>query len=72
MAGLLCQCELSAELAKQLRDPTIAVTPRAYAPEQIYVGGQVGQPGTYTMPNRIGALEANGKYPQWPSQYTGI
>jgi len=52
------QGELSAELAKQLRDPTIAVTPRAYAPEQIYVGGQVGQPGTYTMPNRIGALEA--------------
>lgn len=52
------QAELSAELAKQLRDPTLAVTPRAYAPEQIYVGGQVGQPGTYTMPGRIGALEA--------------
>jgi len=52
------QGELSAELATQLRDPTIAVTPRAYAPEQIYVGGQVGQPGTYTMPSRIGALEA--------------
>lgn len=52
------QGELSAELAKQLRDPTIAVTPRAYAPEQIYVGGQVGQPGTYTIPSRIGALEA--------------
>jgi len=40
------QHELMAELGKQLRDPTIAVTPRAYAPEQIYVGGQVGQPGT--------------------------
>ena len=40
------QGELSAELAKQLRDPTLAVTPRAYSPEQIYVGGQVGQPGT--------------------------
>ena len=52
------QGELSAELGKQLRDPTIAVTPRAYAPEQIYVGGQVGQPGTYTIPSRIGALEA--------------
>lgn len=51
------QRELSAELATQLRDPTIAVTPRAYAPEQIYVGGQVGQPGTYTLPGRIGALE---------------
>jgi len=51
------QQALMAELGKQLRDPTIAVTPRAYAPEQIYVGGQVGQPGTYTIPGRIGALE---------------
>lgn len=51
------QNELMGELAKQLRDPTLAVTPRAYAPEQIYVGGQVGQPGTYTIPGRIGALE---------------
>ena len=54
---LQVQRELMAELGKQLRDPTIAVTPRAYAPEQIYVGGQVGQPGTYTIPGRIGALE---------------
>ena len=52
------QNELSAELASQLRDPTLAVTPRAYSPEQIFVGGQVGQPGTYTLPGRVGALEA--------------
>lgn len=52
------QSALTAELGKQLRDPRVSVTPRAYAPEQIYVGGQVGQPGTYTMSNRIGALEA--------------
>jgi len=52
------QAALSAELGQQLRDPRVSVTPRAYAPEQIYVGGQVGQPGTYTMNNRIGALEA--------------
>ncbi len=51
------QQALMSELGKQLRDPTLAVTPRAYAPEQIYVGGQVGQPGTYTIPSRIGALE---------------
>jgi len=49
---------LQAELSKQLRDPTVAITPRAYAPQQIFVGGQVGQPGTYTIPGRIGALEA--------------
>lgn len=51
------QQALMVELGTQLRDPTLSVTPRAYAPEQIYVGGQVGQPGTYTMPARIGALE---------------
>ena len=52
------QNELMGELGRQLRDPRITVTPRAYAPEQIYVGGQVGQPGTYQIPGRIGALEA--------------
>jgi polysaccharide export outer membrane protein len=52
------QALLKAELSKQLRDPTVAVTPRAYAPQQIFVGGEVGQPGTYTIPGRIGALEA--------------
>lgn len=52
------QASLMAELGQQLRDPRISVTPRAYAPEQIYVGGQVNQPGTYTIANRIGALEA--------------
>jgi len=49
---------LRAELSKQLRDPTVAVTPRAYAPQQIFVGGEVGTPGTYTIPGQIGALEA--------------
>lgn len=51
------QAELTGELSKQLRDPTIAISPRAYSPSQIYVGGQVNQPGTYTLPGRIGALE---------------
>jgi len=52
------EADLTAELGKQLRDPRIDVTPRAYSPEQIYVGGQVGQSGTYTLPGRIGAIEA--------------
>ncbi|MGB6231076.1 MAG: polysaccharide biosynthesis/export family protein [Litorimonas sp.] len=52
------QSALMAELGLQLRDPRISVTPRAYAPEQIFVGGQVGQPGTYTLASPIGALEA--------------
>ncbi len=52
------QTALMGQLGKQLRDPRISVTPRAYAPEQIYVGGQVNQPGTYTLPGRVGALES--------------
>jgi len=51
------QQALQAHLAKQLRDPTVAISPRAYAPEQVYVGGEVGQPGTYTLPGPIGAIE---------------
>ena len=49
---------LQGELAKQLRDPTVAVSPRAYAPQQVYVGGEVGTAGTYALPGPIGALEA--------------
>ena len=52
------QSELSASLSTVLRDPTIAVTPRAYGPQQIYVGGEVGQQGTYTLPGPVGVLEA--------------
>ncbi len=52
------QHALTAQLAQQLRDPRIAVTPRAYAPAQIFVGGQVGTQGTYTLPGPIGAIEA--------------
>ncbi len=52
------QHDLKAQLAKQLRDPTVAITPRAYGPQQIYVGGEVGAQGTYTLPGPIGALEA--------------
>lgn len=52
------QAALSVELAEQLRDPTVAVTSRAFGPQQIYVGGQVGQQGTYAMSGPIGSLEA--------------
>ena len=49
---------LSAQLSTQLRDPRVDVTPRAYAPQQVFVGGEVGQQGTYTLPGPVGALEA--------------
>lgn len=50
--------DLMHELSSLLRDPTVAVSPRAYSPAQIYVGGEVGQQGTYTLPGPVGALEA--------------
>jgi len=49
---------LSTQLATQLRDPKITVTPRAYAPQQVFVGGAVGQQGTFTMSGPMGAFEA--------------
>lgn len=49
---------LTQQLATSLRDPTVNITPRAYGPQQIYVGGQVGQQGTYTLPGPIGAFES--------------
>lgn len=52
------QTDLAAQLGSQLRDPRIDVTPRAYGPQQIYVGGEVAAQGTYTLPGPIGALEA--------------
>lgn len=52
------QQTLTAQLSRQLRDPRVAVTPRAYAPAQVFVGGEVGTQGTYTLPGPIGAMEA--------------
>lgn len=52
------QNALSAELATLLRDPKIAVTPRAYSSQQIFVGGEVGAQGTYAMPGPVGVMEA--------------
>ncbi len=49
---------LQAELAKQLRDPKVSLTARAFAPQNIYVGGQVTQQGTYALTGPIGSLEA--------------
>ncbi len=46
------------EMAKQLVDPTTAITSRAFAPQNIFVGGQVAQQGTYAMSGPIGSLEA--------------
>lgn len=50
--------DISAQLGQQLRDPRIAISPRAYAPQQIFVGGEVGQQGTYALAGPVGAFEA--------------
>lgn len=52
------QNDIRAQLAKQLVDPAVTVTPRAFAPAQIYVGGEVNAQGTYALPGPVGALEA--------------
>jgi|GEM_PF-495739 len=52
------QNDIKAQLAKQLVDPAVTVTPRAFAPAQIYVGGEVNAQGTYALPGPVGALEA--------------
>lgn len=49
---------LEKELSTQLRDPKLDITPRAYGPQRVFVGGQVGQQGTYELPGPIGVLEA--------------
>jgi len=49
---------IRAELAKQLVDPTTAITSRSFAAQNIYVGGQVSQQGTYALSGPIGSLEA--------------
>ncbi|MGB0907819.1 MAG: polysaccharide biosynthesis/export family protein, partial [Maricaulaceae bacterium] len=49
---------LELQLASVLRDPTLAVTPRAYSPEQIYIGGEVTRQGTFTLSGPTGVLEA--------------
>lgn len=52
------QGEIKAGLAQQLRDSTVTVTSRSYAPQQIFIGGQVQTPGTYTLPGPIGTIES--------------
>jgi polysaccharide export outer membrane protein len=49
---------LEEALASQLREPDIEVRPTGYGARQVFIGGEVGQPGVYELPGDIGALEA--------------
>ena len=52
------QNAIGAQLATILRNPKVSVNPRAYSPQQIFVGGEVGAQGTYAMPGPVGVMEA--------------
>lgn len=49
---------LIAAYAPHLRMPEIEVMPRAFASQQVYVGGEVGRPGVYDMTAGMDPLQA--------------
>jgi len=50
--------ELNQRFSRDLRDPRVQVAIRAYASERVFVGGEVNNAGLYTIPGRIGVMEA--------------
>ncbi len=52
------EAALESALASQLREPDIEVRPTGYGSRQVFIGGEVEQPGIYDLPGDIGALEA--------------
>ncbi len=51
------QATLAQAYAGQLRQPLVEVTVKTASPIQIFVAGQVKNPGVYTMPGDINALQ---------------
>ncbi len=56
--GPQLQQALSAGYARQLLDPRVEVSVRQSTPIRVFVGGEVGRPGVYDMPDDIDALQA--------------
>lgn len=50
--------ELDRRFARDLANPRVQVAIRAYASQRVFVGGEVNNPGLYTLPGRVGAMEA--------------
>ena len=46
------------ELGSRLVDPSLDVFVTEYGPQQVFVGGEVGQPGIVELPGQIDALQA--------------
>lgn len=49
---------LRVALSRQLVDPSLEITPKAFGSQRIFVGGEVGSPGIYELPGQIGVTEA--------------
>jgi polysaccharide export outer membrane protein len=45
-------------LASELLDPAVTLSGLEFGSQQVFVGGQVAQPGAYQLPGEIGVLEA--------------
>ncbi len=52
------QASLEHELSRELRDPSLSITPVSFKSQQIFVGGEVKDPGVYDLPGEIGPLQA--------------
>lgn len=52
------QAILQARFRHELRQPEVSVIPRTFAQQRVFVGGEVGTPGVYDLPARIGVLQA--------------
>jgi len=52
------EAALQTAYAPFLRAPEIDVVAKAYASQQVFVGGEVARPGIYSMPGAIDALQA--------------
>ena len=49
---------LSSAYASELRNPRVDVSPRAFADRQVFISGEVLNPGVYAMPGEIDVLQA--------------
>jgi len=52
------QAVISEGLSSELRDPRVFVAATNFGSQQIFVNGQVNQPGIYQLPGQIGPLQA--------------
>lgn len=52
------ETEISDALDDELRDPRVFVAATAFGSQQVFVSGQVAEPGVFPLPGQIGPLQA--------------